>query len=230
VSTSDVVRPGVVGRLGLIREDCSAGDGLTGRDGVEIGDQREDEARDPAEEALVVSEEYPKSFGHGEDELPAGQGEKQLLVEVLGEEKGPLLATGLTQVKPATRERAEVLVAACRIRTSDAGDALSVVSASEEARGHSGDPFQPEVAHLLCVAGIVLGRESPEVVAQYLLEDVRPVLYVGKGRGAGRNGNRQHASGNDGEWYCAWLCPWDCLLRRRYPMRERAKGCEVVRA
>ena len=79
---------------GLIGEDCSAGDGLAGRGGVELGDQREDQPGDEAEEPLVVTEEYPKSFGDGEDELSMGQGEQQVLIEVLGEEKGPLLAAG----------------------------------------------------------------------------------------------------------------------------------------
>jgi plasmid stability protein len=79
---------------GLIGEDCSAGDGLAGRGGVELDDQREDQPGDEAEEPLVVTEEYPKSFRDGEDELPVGKGKKQVLVEVLGEKKGPLLAAG----------------------------------------------------------------------------------------------------------------------------------------
>ncbi|MCX7028499.1 MAG: hypothetical protein NTU62_00045 [Spirochaetes bacterium] len=79
---------------GLIGEDCSAGDGLGGSGGVELGDQREDQPGDEAEEPLVVTEEYPKSFGDREDELPVGKGKKQVLVEVLGEKKGPLLAVG----------------------------------------------------------------------------------------------------------------------------------------
>jgi hypothetical protein len=92
VSTSDVVRPGVVGRLGLIGEDCSAGDGLGGCGGVELGNQREDQPGDEAEEPLVVTEEYPKSFRDREDELTVEQGEKQVLVEVLREKKGSFLA------------------------------------------------------------------------------------------------------------------------------------------
>jgi hypothetical protein len=50
---------------GLIREDGRAGDGLAGSGGVELGDQRENEAGNPAEESLVVTEEYSKSFGDG---------------------------------------------------------------------------------------------------------------------------------------------------------------------
>jgi plasmid stability protein len=53
---------------GLIGEDCSAGDGLAGRGGVELGDQREDQPGDEAEKPLVVTEEYSKSFGDREDE------------------------------------------------------------------------------------------------------------------------------------------------------------------
>ena len=70
--------------------------------GVELGDQRKDEAGDPAEEALIVSEEHPRGLGQREDELPVGKGEQQVLIEVLGEEKGPFLAAGRAQVKPAT--------------------------------------------------------------------------------------------------------------------------------
>ena len=95
---------------GLIVEQCSAGDGLAGRGGVELGDQREDQPGDEAEEPLVVAKEDAKSLGQREGEplggplhrLPMGQGEKQVLVEVLGEEKGPLLAAGWAQVKPTT--------------------------------------------------------------------------------------------------------------------------------
>jgi hypothetical protein len=79
---------------GLVGEDCSTGDGLAGRGGVEPGNQREDQTGDESEEALVVTEEYPKSFGDCEDKLSVGKGEQQVLIEVLGEEKGPLLAAG----------------------------------------------------------------------------------------------------------------------------------------
>jgi hypothetical protein len=48
---------------GPVGEDYSTGDGLAGRGGVELGNQREDEAGDPAEEALVVAKEYAKGFG-----------------------------------------------------------------------------------------------------------------------------------------------------------------------
>ncbi|MCX7028744.1 MAG: hypothetical protein NTU62_01310 [Spirochaetes bacterium] len=87
------IRPERISK-GLIGEDCSAGDGLGGSGGAELGNQREDQPGDEAEEPLVVTEEYPKSFGDGEDELPVRQGEQQVLVEVLGEKKGPLLAAG----------------------------------------------------------------------------------------------------------------------------------------
>ena len=50
---------------GVIGEDGSAGDGLAGRGGVELGDQREDEAGDPAEEALVVAAERTREKQKG---------------------------------------------------------------------------------------------------------------------------------------------------------------------
>jgi hypothetical protein len=65
-----------------------------------------------------------------------GKGEQQVLVEVLGKEKGPLLAAGRAEavrwpaqgVKPAAREWAEVLVAALRVGTSDAGNTLPALA------------------------------------------------------------------------------------------------------
>jgi hypothetical protein len=53
---------------GLIGEDCSAGDGLAGRGGVELGNQREDQSGDEAEKPLVVAKEDAKSLGRREDE------------------------------------------------------------------------------------------------------------------------------------------------------------------
>lgn len=72
---------------GLIGEDGCAGDGLGGCGGVELGNQRENEPGDEAEEPLVVAKKDAKGLGQREDELPMGQGEKQVLVEVLGEER-----------------------------------------------------------------------------------------------------------------------------------------------
>jgi hypothetical protein len=41
---------------------------------------------------LVIAEKDPEGLGQREDELPVRQGEQQVLVEVLGEQQGPLLA------------------------------------------------------------------------------------------------------------------------------------------
>ena len=79
---------------GPIGENYSAGDAIAGCRVAELRDQRVVQPGDEAEEPLVVTEEYPKSFGDCEDKLSVGKGEQQLLVEVLGEEKGPLLAAG----------------------------------------------------------------------------------------------------------------------------------------
>lgn len=73
---------------------CCAGDPFSAGGGVELRDQGEDEAGDVAEEALVVAQEHAQRLGQREDELAVGQGEKQLLVEVLGEQEGAFLATG----------------------------------------------------------------------------------------------------------------------------------------
>ena len=174
----------------MVGEDCSAGDGLAGRGGVELDDQREDQPGDEAEEPLVVTEEDPKSFGDREDKLSVGKGEQQVLVEVLGEEKGPLLAAGRTQavqwpalgVKPTTREGAEVLKAALGVRTSDAGNALPVVAAGEKACRNAGDPLDAEVAELLRVARIVVRREAGEVVSEHMLQGVCAPLGIDRPR------------------------------------------------
>jgi len=84
---------------GLIGEHGGGGEGPGGRGGVELGDQRENEPGDPTEEAQVVAKEDAKSLGEREDKLPVGQGEQQLLVEVLGEQEGPLLAAGGAEVE-----------------------------------------------------------------------------------------------------------------------------------
>ena len=60
----------------------------------------------------ISREIRPKSLGEREDELSVRQGKEQLLVEVLREEKGPLLAAGRAEVETPTREGAEVLQAA----------------------------------------------------------------------------------------------------------------------
>ena len=39
-----------------------------------------------------MAKEDPQGLGQGEDELPVGEGEQQLLIEVLGEQEGSFLA------------------------------------------------------------------------------------------------------------------------------------------
>jgi hypothetical protein len=48
-------------------------------------------------------------------------------------------------VKAATRERAEILMPAWRIGTSDAGHPLPIVAAGEKACCNAGDPLITEV-------------------------------------------------------------------------------------
>jgi hypothetical protein len=50
------------------------------------------------------------------------------------------------------RERPEVLVATFGVHTSDAGHALAVVAAGEEAGGHTGDALEAETAEIFRVA------------------------------------------------------------------------------
>jgi hypothetical protein len=40
-----------------------------------------------------MSKEDPQGLGQGEDELAVGEGKEQLLIEVLGEQECPLLAS-----------------------------------------------------------------------------------------------------------------------------------------
>jgi hypothetical protein len=136
---------------GLIGEHGGGGEGPGGRGGVELGDQREDEPGDLAEEARIAAKEDPKSFGEGEDKLPVGQSEQQLLVEVLGEQEGPLLAAGGAEVESPAGEWSEVLMVTVRVRTADTGQSLAIVAAGKEAGRDVGDPLDAEVTEVLCV-------------------------------------------------------------------------------
>ena len=95
------------------------------------------------------------------------------------------MAARWTEEEAFAGEGTEVLVTAFGVCTSDAGHALVVVAAGEEAGRYVRDAFEAEIAQLLRVARIVLGRESPEVVSEYLLEGIGPSLGVGETRWAG---------------------------------------------
>src|SRR5208337_3096588 len=99
---------------------------------------------------LVVAEKDPEGLGQREDELPMRQGKQQVLIEVLGEQQGSLLAAGGAEEESLAREGAEVLVPAFSIGASDTGHSLTVVSAAEETRRYLGDPLYTEVTKLLC--------------------------------------------------------------------------------
>ncbi len=58
-----------------------------------LRDQLEDQPRYVGDQMLVMAEEDAHGFGPGEDELPVGEGKEHLLVEVLGEQECPFLAT-----------------------------------------------------------------------------------------------------------------------------------------
>jgi len=181
---------------GLIGHDGCGGDGLASCDGAELRDQAEDQPCKIGEQALVITQEDPQGLGQGEDELPVREGEQQLLIEVLGEQECSLLAAGWTEVGALAGKGTEVLVAAFGVRASDTRQAVAVVAASKETGNHSGNPLHAEVPELLRVARIVLGRESPEVVSEYLLEGIGPSLGVGETRWVGGCWSRLHITGN----------------------------------
>ena len=133
-----------------------------------------------AEEVLVVTEEDPKSLGESEEELSVGQGKQELLVEVLGEQEGSLLAAGRAQMEPPTRRRSEVLVPTFRVRTAGASNALAVVAAGEEAARHASDAFDAEVPEFPGVAGIVFRGKTAEVISEEALEGTGFPLGAGQ--------------------------------------------------
>jgi hypothetical protein len=49
---------------------------------------------------MVLSWVLPSDLGNGEDELAVGEGEQELLIQVLGEQQGPFLRARGAEVKP----------------------------------------------------------------------------------------------------------------------------------
>ena len=123
----------------------------------------------------------------GENELPVRELEEELLVEVFGKQKGSLLRAGRTEIKALTRKGAEVFQTACGIGALNTGDALGVVAAAFESVHHSGDPFQAELAVVLCVERVVGLGEILEMIVEDTREGIRPAWDIPGGGGCGRD-------------------------------------------
>jgi len=175
--------PTPYGLLGLAAGDHCGAEGPSRRLAEEAREAVEEQPADVGEEVPVVAEEQTQDLRNRPDELPVGQGKQQVLIEVLGEQEGPLLTAGRTQVNPSARNRAEVFQAASRVRASDAGHALQVVvEAREKACCNAGDPLDVEVAEFLRVARIVVRREMPEMIVGHMLQSVGAPLGIGRPR------------------------------------------------
>ena len=150
MSTSDELRPGVVGCLCLEHDDGTGADALAGGHCREIPYQPIDEAADLAVKPPVVAEEGSRSPCGAADAPgtrstlgsvntncpPAGTGvrepQQELLVHVLAEQEGPLLGAGGAEalrrpalgVQDLARKGPEVLGLASGIGALDPGDAL----------------------------------------------------------------------------------------------------------
>jgi len=67
-------------------------------------------------------------------------------MHVLGEQEGPFLRAGWTEVEGFARKGAEILELAFRIGALDAGDTPGVISAKNELLNRLGDPLDTESA------------------------------------------------------------------------------------
>jgi len=178
VSTSDVVRPGVVGRLGLEHDDRSGADTLASGCRCEIPYQPVDQAADLAMKPGVVAKEHAEHLGNGEDELAMGQPQQKLLVHVLAKQKGPFLRSRGAEVEDLTTEGAQVLDPTAGIRALDPGDALGVVPAFQEAAHRLGDPLQAELSLTLGEVSPIARTELREVRAEQTLQGADSSLAV----------------------------------------------------
>ena len=74
-----------------------------------------DDPGDTGEEFPVIPEIRTQQLGNAEDELPVGQLQENIPVQVLRQEQDPLLVATRAQVPGFTGKRAEVLMLAVRI-------------------------------------------------------------------------------------------------------------------
>ena len=107
-----------------------------------------------------------QQLGEGEDELPVGQGQQEPLVHVLGEQKGPFLRAGGTEIEPLTGERPEVFILAVWIGALDASDTLRVVASENELLHHFGDAPDAESPVDDRVLGFVLIGEALKMLLE----------------------------------------------------------------
>jgi len=63
-----------------------------------------------------------------------------------------------------------------------AAAAQGIVATGKEAGRDASDPLDAEVAEVLCVARIVVGREMPEMVTEYVLQGGDAPLGIGRPR------------------------------------------------
>jgi len=111
-----------------------------------------------------------------------------VLVEVLGEQEGPLLAAGGAEVvlwpaqgmESPAGEWSGLVMVTVRVRTADTGQSLAIVAAGKEAGRDAGDSLDAEVTEVLCAARMVVGREMPEMVTEYVLQGVGAPLGIGR--------------------------------------------------
>ena len=121
-----------------------------------------------------------EELGEGEDELPVGQGQQEPLVHVLGEQEGPFLRAGGTEIEPLTGERPEVFILAVWIGALDAGDTLRVVAAENELFHHLGDALDAEPTVNDRVLVLVLIGEALKMLPEQKLETVDSSRLIGR--------------------------------------------------
>ncbi len=141
-----------------------------------------------------MAEEHRQALGQAESEKPVRKAQQQILLCVLGEEQGSLLAAGGAEVKALAAERTEQLLLAIRICVLYAGDALGVIAAGEKALGYLGDPLQAEPSVRGGVLLLIVFGEPLEVLFEYSLKDVRSARSIGGGGKRGLKSERQLAA------------------------------------
>ena len=105
-----------------------------------------------------------------------------MIPHVLGEQEGPLLRAGWTEVEGFARKGAEVLELTFRIGALDAGDTLGVVPAKNELLNHLGDPLDTETAVDSGVFAFILFHDALKMLfKQHLkvIDTARPVHPLG---------------------------------------------------
>ncbi|MBA7674220.1 hypothetical protein ES703_82427 [subsurface metagenome] len=66
------------------------------------------------------------------DELPVGQAQQEMVLQVLREQEGSFLRAGRAEVEPLAGKKTKILVFTVRIGALNAGNPLGIVSAEDE--------------------------------------------------------------------------------------------------